>query len=155
VECRSASQHKVVDSSYADVWNRAGQCGNPVRPGVEFAAEFLRAYPGANILIASKDDLQGDKRRQLLSRIATGDWDGVLITHASFERIKMSDEFMEEHCCQGERNEASRRLGWSRSTLDKRLALLSAQTCLRFDEDVVQLPPIVSQVQRRFAHVSS
>jgi len=63
----------------------------------QFAAEFLRAYPGANILIASKDDLQGDKRRQLLSRIATGDWDGVLITHASFERIKMSDEFMSEY----------------------------------------------------------
>ena len=63
----------------------------------QFAAEFLRAYPGANILIASKDDLQGDRRRQLLSRIATGDWDGVLVTHASFERIKMSDEFMEEY----------------------------------------------------------
>lgn len=63
----------------------------------QFAAEFLRAYPGANILMASKDDLQGDKRRHLLSRIATGDWDGVLITHASFERIKMSDEFMEEY----------------------------------------------------------
>lgn len=63
----------------------------------QFAAEFLRAYPGANILLASKDDLQGDKRRQLLSRIATGDWDGVLITHASFERIKMSDTYMEEY----------------------------------------------------------
>lgn len=60
----------------------------------QFAAEFLRAYPGANILMASKDDLVGDKRRTLLSRIATGDWDGVLITHASFERIKMSDEAM-------------------------------------------------------------
>lgn len=61
----------------------------------QFAAEFLRAYPGANILMASKDDLVGDKRRTLLSRIATGDWDAVLITHASFERIKMSDEAME------------------------------------------------------------
>jgi len=60
----------------------------------QFAAEFMRAYPGANILMASKDDLVGDKRRALLSKIATGDWDGVLITHASFERIKMSDEFM-------------------------------------------------------------
>lgn len=60
----------------------------------QFAAEFLRAYPGANILMASKDDLVGDKRRTLLSRIATGDWDGVLITHASFERIKMSDDAM-------------------------------------------------------------
>ena len=61
----------------------------------QFAAEFLRAYPGANILMASKDDLVGDKRRTLLSRVATGDWDAVLITHASFERIKMSDEAME------------------------------------------------------------
>ncbi len=63
----------------------------------QFASEFLRAYPGANLLLASKDDLQGDKRRQLLSRIATGDWDGVLITHATFERIKMSDEYMVEY----------------------------------------------------------
>jgi hypothetical protein len=60
----------------------------------QFAAEFLRAYPSANILMASKDDLQGDKRRALMSRIATGDWDGVLVTHASFERIKMSDDHM-------------------------------------------------------------
>lgn len=67
----------------------------------QFAAEFLRAYPGANILMATKDDLAGDKRRHLLSRIATCDWDGVLITQASFERLKMSDEFMEEYI-QGE-----------------------------------------------------
>lgn len=58
----------------------------------QFAAEFMRAYPGAHILMASKDDLQGDRRHELVSRIATGDWDGVLITHSSFERIKMSDE---------------------------------------------------------------
>jgi len=64
---------------------------------VQFAAEFLRAYPGANLLMASKEDLAGDKRRHLLSRIATCDWDGVLITHASFERLKMSDGYMEEY----------------------------------------------------------
>ncbi|MBU0501435.1 MAG: DEAD/DEAH box helicase family protein [Gammaproteobacteria bacterium] len=63
----------------------------------QFAAEFLRAYPGANILMAGKEDLQGDRRRLLLSRIATGDWDGVLMTHASFERIKMSDAHMKEY----------------------------------------------------------
>ena len=63
----------------------------------QFASEFLRAYPGANILMARKEDLQGDKRRALISRIATGDWDGVLITHSSFERLKMSDEFMEKY----------------------------------------------------------
>ena len=81
---------------------RLGKVGKPmyVVPNhmlEQFAAEFLRAYPGANILMAGKEDLQGDKRRALMSRIATGDWDGVLITHASFERLKMSDEFMEEY----------------------------------------------------------
>jgi N12 class adenine-specific DNA methylase len=81
---------------------RLGKAGKPmyVVPNhmlEPFAAEFLRAYPGANILMAGKDDLQGDKRRTLMSRIATGDWDGVLITHASFERIKMSDGFMKQY----------------------------------------------------------
>jgi N12 class adenine-specific DNA methylase/predicted RNA methylase len=57
----------------------------------QFASEFLAAYPGANILMATKDDLTGDKRRLLLSKIATCSWDAILITHATFERIKMSD----------------------------------------------------------------
>ncbi|WP_126448408.1 DEAD/DEAH box helicase family protein [Sulfuricystis multivorans] len=63
----------------------------------QVSREFLTAYPGANILMASKDDLQGDKRRQMCARIATGDWDAVVITHASFERLKMSDEFMRQY----------------------------------------------------------
>lgn len=63
----------------------------------QVSREFLMAYPGANILMASKDDLQGDKRRQMCARIATGDWDAVVITHASFERLKMSDEFMRQY----------------------------------------------------------
>ena len=70
----------------------------------QFAAEFLRAYPGANLLLASKDDLQGERRKMLVSRIATGDWDAVLITHASFERLKMGNAFMEEYI----RNEIDR-----------------------------------------------
>jgi N12 class adenine-specific DNA methylase len=60
----------------------------------QFTAEFVRAYPSANVLMASRNDLQGDKRRHLLCRIATGNWDGVLLTHASFESIKMSQEAM-------------------------------------------------------------
>lgn len=62
----------------------------------QYTAEFLRAYPGARVLMASKDDLGGDRRRTLLSRIATGDWDAVIITHSSFERIPLSDTYMEE-----------------------------------------------------------
>lgn len=43
--------------------------------------------------MAGKEDLEGDRRRELVSRIATGDWDAVVITHSSFERIRMSPAF--------------------------------------------------------------
>lgn len=59
----------------------------------QYTAEFVRLYPNASVLMASKDDLDGDRRRELVSRIATGDWDAVVITHSSFERIRMSPEF--------------------------------------------------------------
>lgn len=60
----------------------------------QFSVEFMRAYPNANILVAGKTDFQGDKRRVLLSRIATGDWDAVILTHSSFERVKLAPEFL-------------------------------------------------------------
>ena len=60
----------------------------------QYTAEFLRAYPTAHVLMARKEDLQGDKRREFVARIATGDWDAVIMTHSSFERIKMSPSFM-------------------------------------------------------------
>jgi hypothetical protein len=61
----------------------------------QYTAEFVRRYPNASVLMASKEDLEGDRRRELVSRIATGDWDAVVITHSSFERIKMSPQFTE------------------------------------------------------------
>ncbi|MCL1961965.1 MAG: hypothetical protein FWG56_09390 [Desulfovibrionaceae bacterium] len=61
----------------------------------QYTAEFVRLYPQASVLMATKEDLQGDRRRELIARIATGDWDAVVITHASFERIKMSPAFTE------------------------------------------------------------
>ena len=61
----------------------------------QYTAEFVRLYPNASVLMATKDDLEGDRRRELVSRIATGDWDAVVITHSSFERIKMSPHFTE------------------------------------------------------------
>ncbi|QDL38537.1 Eco57I restriction-modification methylase domain-containing protein [Rhodoferax sediminis] len=61
----------------------------------QYTAEFVRLYPNASVLMASKEDLEGDRRRKLVSRIATGDWDAVVITHSSFERIKLSPQFTE------------------------------------------------------------
>ena len=62
----------------------------------QYTAEFLRAYPTAHVLMASKDDLVGDKRREFVARIAGGDWDAVIMTHSTFERIKMSPAYMED-----------------------------------------------------------
>jgi N12 class adenine-specific DNA methylase len=61
----------------------------------QYTAEFVRLYPNASVLMATKEDLEGERRRELVSRIATGDWDAVVITHSSFERIKLSPQFSE------------------------------------------------------------
>ena len=62
----------------------------------QFSSELLTLYPGANILVAGKDDFEAARRQQLFSRIATGNWDAVIVTHSGFERIPMSPEAQEE-----------------------------------------------------------
>jgi N12 class adenine-specific DNA methylase len=57
----------------------------------QFASEFLALYPGASILVATKDDFDKEKRKTLMSRIATGNWDAVIVTHSGFERIAKLD----------------------------------------------------------------
>lgn len=80
---------------------RLGLCAKPVHVVPNhmleaYTAEFLRAYPTAHVLMARKEDLAGDRRREFVARIATGDWDAVIMTHATFERIKMSPKFMKD-----------------------------------------------------------
>jgi N12 class adenine-specific DNA methylase/predicted RNA methylase len=61
---------------------------------LDFANGFMKAYPSAKVLAASKDDLTGAKRKLMLSRIATHEWDAVIVTQATFESIKISDSYM-------------------------------------------------------------
>lgn len=63
----------------------------------QWSAEFLRLYPSANVLMASKEDMAPAKRKQLMSRIATGDWDAVIVTHSSFEKIPMSRQAINDY----------------------------------------------------------
>lgn len=63
----------------------------------QYTAEFVRVYPFASVLMATKEDLAGDRRREFVSRIATGDWDAVILTHSTFELLPMSREFTAEH----------------------------------------------------------
>jgi N12 class adenine-specific DNA methylase len=62
----------------------------------QFAREFIQLYPNARLLIASKEDLTRERRKMLTARIATGDWDGIIVTHSSFERIGMSRDYQEK-----------------------------------------------------------
>ena len=58
----------------------------------QWAAEFLQLYPSANILVATKKDFETRNRKKFCSRIATGDYDAVIIGHSQFEKIPMSVE---------------------------------------------------------------
>ncbi len=62
----------------------------------QFSSELLMLYPGANILVAGKDDFHTAHRQQLFSRIATGNWDAVIVTHSGLERIPISQDAQEE-----------------------------------------------------------
>lgn len=61
----------------------------------QFSTELLTLYPGANILVAGKEDFESQNRKKLFSRIATGNWDAVIVTHSGFERIPLARETQE------------------------------------------------------------
>ena len=58
----------------------------------QWGSDFLRLYPGANVLVATKKDFEPANRKKFCSRIATGDYDAIIIGHSQFERIPLSVE---------------------------------------------------------------
>jgi N12 class adenine-specific DNA methylase/predicted RNA methylase len=61
----------------------------------QFAREFMQLYPNAKLLVAAKEDLARDRRKLLTAKIASGEWDGIIVTHSSFERIGMSSDYQQ------------------------------------------------------------
>jgi N12 class adenine-specific DNA methylase len=61
----------------------------------QWAEDFMKLYPGANILAATKKDFEKDSRKRLFARIATGDWDAVIVAHSSFGKVEVEPEFQE------------------------------------------------------------
>ncbi|WP_262525588.1 PLxRFG domain-containing protein [Agrobacterium tumefaciens] len=59
----------------------------------QWAADFVRLYPGAKVLAATKQDFEKDRRKRLFARIATGDWDAVIVAHSSFGRIGIDPNY--------------------------------------------------------------
>jgi N12 class adenine-specific DNA methylase len=76
---------------------RLGLCGKslfvvPNHITEQTAAEFMRLYPAANILVATEKDFSADNRKKFCARVATGDYDAVIIGHSQFEKIPVSKE---------------------------------------------------------------
>jgi len=62
----------------------------------QFSREFMQLYPNARLLVAAKEDLSRDRRKLLTAKIASGEWDGIIVTHSSFERIGLSRDYQEK-----------------------------------------------------------
>lgn len=62
---------------------------------MQWGSEFIRLYPGANVLVATKKDFEKENRKKFCARIATGDYDAVIIGHSQFEKIPLSPERQE------------------------------------------------------------
>ncbi len=62
----------------------------------QFSREFLLLYPDANLLVASKDDLKKENRKLFTAKAATGDWDAIIMTHSSFNKVSMSATYQEQ-----------------------------------------------------------
>jgi len=66
----------------------------------QFAREFMQLYPNARLLVAAKEDLTRERRKFLTAKIASGQWDGIIVTHSSFERIGLSRDYQEKFLTQ-------------------------------------------------------
>ena len=66
----------------------------------QWASEFLRLYPSANLLVTTKKDFETHNRKKFCARIATGDYDAIIMGHSQFERIPISRERQERLLCE-------------------------------------------------------
>lgn len=62
----------------------------------QFSREFVQLYPNAKLLVAAKEDLTRERRKFLTAKMASGEWDGIVVTHSSFERIGLSRDYQEK-----------------------------------------------------------
>ena len=109
----------------------------------QWGSDFLRLYPGANVLVATKKDFEPANRKKFCSRIATGDYDAIIIGHSQFERIPLSRErqiaaierqmnditsAIEELAAEDGTRYTIKQMEKTRKTLETRLAKLNDQS---------------------------
>ena len=81
----------AMESKRLGLWSKSLVVG-PNHLTEQWASEFLQLYPSANILVATKKDFETKNRKKFCGRIATGDYDAIIIGHSQFEKIPMSIE---------------------------------------------------------------
>ena len=104
----------------------------------QFSSELLTLYPGANILVATKEDFEKQKRQTLMSRIATGNWDAVIVTHSGFEKIPVSRETQEEFI-KGELRELALAIEQQRKEGDSRIVKTLERAKKRLESKLKEL----------------
>ena len=91
---------------FALIWcveiQRLGMCSKslfvvPNHLTGQIGREFMQLYPSANIMVADKKDFELKNRKRFIGKIATGEYDAVVIGHTQFEKIPMSKEYQEKH----------------------------------------------------------
>ena len=92
----------------------------------QWASEFLRLYPSANILVATKKDFEPANRKKFCARIATGDYDAVIIGHSQFERIPVSQE-RQERLLQSEIDEITEGINQLKRSSGERFSIKSME----------------------------
>lgn len=63
----------------------------------QFTGEFLRIYPGANVLMMGREDMSKSERKRFVARVATGDWDAVIMPHSVFDRLALSQDMVQSY----------------------------------------------------------
>ena len=114
----------------------------------QFAAEYVRLYPGARILVPDREELSGNRRKAMIAKIATGDWEAVIVAHSSLERLTLGEgavDAVRTYLCEpldieiaGAQTQDVKRLETQRKRIDELLAKLlnrkGADDHLKFED---------------------
>lgn len=121
-------------------WKRLGTAKKPMvvvqnATLEQFAASYKRMYPDANILVGTKEDLEGPKRKAFMARVASGNWDSVIVPHSSFGLIPDDPTY--------ERNFVNEQMSEIEDALAQRLRELAGKSEKEIDKD-----PTVKQLTK-------
>jgi len=103
----------------------------------QFASEFLQLYPSANVLMVTARDFEKSNRKKFCARIATGDYDGIVMAHSQFEKLPMSREWQEDFL-QSQVNDISSGIADAKEQQGERLTVKAMERVKKFLQTRIQ-----------------